>query len=149
MKTFFFILVFALIPSLSFSVEKFYVNQDEAVSDDEGKVKLAYTLTNGEKIAVSYFDISVYQSLELEKVELTEGWAESGKTTRNVRVSTGNKLQPGGSGQIKLTMRIKDAGEPNIFQMRRPSPAFTLTVYYATGEKKAWSIYPPFIPNMR
>jgi len=141
--------MFLLTPLIILSAENFYVNLDEFSSEGNRKVKLEYTITNGDNIAVSYFDIEAHQSLDLEKVELEEGLADSGKTFRNVRILAGNRLWPGGTAKMKLIVRVKDMSRGNIFQQRKPDPAFTVTVYYMNGEKRTWSVYPPFVADLR
>lgn len=149
MKRLIFTLIFLILPSAAFSVDNFYINLDEFSSEGYRKVKLAYTITNSDNIAVSYFDIEAHQSLDLEKVELEDGLTESGKTFRNVKILAGNRLWPGGTAKMKLIVRVKDMSRGNIFQQRKPDPAFTVTVYYINGEKRTWSVYPPFVADLR
>lgn len=148
-KTILFILIFLTVPYFGFSADNFYVNLDEFIHEGNGKVKLSYTVTNGDSTAISFLDIELNRSLDFEKIELGDGLSKSGETSTSVKILTANKLQPGGTGQIKLIVRVRDIKRGNIFQLRKPAPAFIVTAYYLNGDKKTWSVYPPFIADMR
>lgn len=147
MKKILFILTFLIMPCLVFSADNFI---DKFSYENGGRhVKLEYTFMNRDAIAVSYFDIKVHNTIDLEDIELEEGLTESDITPKGVKILAGSKLPSGRSTPLKLTVKLNNLKAKNIFQMKNPEPVFTATVVYINGGKKTLSVYPPFIANMK